>query len=100
MIDGVPVYLGVSSPIATALAMLYLIFTGRLYVRSAHEAVVRVLENQIAALTVEMTTWRDSSLSKDETIRLLTTTNAEFVESAKFQDHVMSALQSTAGRAS
>lgn len=100
MIDGIPAFLGVSSPIATALAMFYLVFTGRLYVRSAHEAVVRVLENQIAALTLELGTWRDSSLGKDETIRLLSSTNAEFVESAKFQDHVMSALQSTAGRTS
>ena len=99
MIDGIPSWVGLSSPVATALAMFYLVFTGRLYVRSAHDAVVRVLENQLAAVTAEMGVWRDSSLGKDETIRLLSATNAEFVESAKFQDHVMAALQSTAGRA-
>lgn len=100
MLDGVPAFLGVSSPLATALAMVYLIFTGRLYVRSAHEAVVRVLENQLAAVTADRDTWRTSSLEKDGALAQLITTNARFTESAKFSDHVMSALQDTAGRPS
>ena len=100
MLDGIPAFLGVSSPVATALAMFYLVFTGRLYVRSAHDAVVRVLENQLTSMTEDRNTWRDSSLGKDKTIALLGETNARFVESARFQDHVMSALRETAGRPS
>jgi len=99
MIDGVdvPGLVGVTSPIATALAMVYLIFTGRLYVRSAHDAVVRVLENQLKAVTEDRTIWRDSSLAKDKVIADLTRTNARFIASAEFSDHVMSALQESAG---
>lgn len=88
---------GASTPLATALAMVYLIFTGRLYVRSAHEAVVRVLENQITELTLEKNTWRDSSLEKDKALATLANTNAKFTESARFSDHVMTALQESAG---
>lgn len=96
----VPEWLGVvgaSSPLATALAMVYLIFTGRLYVRSAHDAVVRVLENQLVAVTKDRDTWRDSSLEKDKALATLISTNAKFTESARFSDHVMSALQESAG---
>ena len=96
-LDGIPSFLGVSSPVATALAMFYLIFTGRLYVRSAHEAVVRVLENQLKAVTEDREVWRTSSLEKDKAIATLVGTNARFIESAKFSDHVMSALQESAG---
>lgn len=100
LIDGFPAYLGVSSPVATALAMFYLVFTGRLWVRSAHEAVVRVLENQLAAITIERDTWKNSSLEKDKALGTLINTNAKFLESARFSDHVMEALQETAGGAS
>lgn len=96
VLDGIPAIIGVSSPLATALAMVYLIFTGRLYVRSAHDAVVRVLENQLAAVTLERDTWRDGSLEKDKAISTLISTNAKFTESARFSDHVMTALQDTA----
>lgn len=98
MLDSAMVWVGASSPVATALAMFYLVFTGRLYVRSAHDAVVRVLENQLIALSKERDTWRDSSLAKDQTIGLLTSTNAKFLESARFSDHVMSALQEAGGK--
>ena len=98
MIDSAIAWAGASSPVATALAMLYLVFTGRLYVRSAHDAVVRVLENQLLAVTKERDTWRDSSLGKDRTIGELTSTNAKFLESARFSDHVMSALQEVGGK--
>lgn len=97
VLDGIPAFLGVSSPLATALAMVYLIFTGRLYVRSAHDAVVRVLENQLRAVTEDREVWRTSSLEKDKAISSLVQTNARFLESAKFSDHVMSALQESAG---
>lgn len=94
-----PAYVGVTTPVATALAMFYLVFTGRLWVRSAHEAVVRVLENQLIALTEERDTWKNSSLEKDKALGTLINTNAKFLESARFSDHVMEALQDTAGGA-
>lgn len=93
----IPELVGVTTPFATALAMVYLIFTGRLYVRSAHEGIVRVLENQLAALTLDRNVWQASSLEKDKVIATLTSTNAKFTESARFQDHVMTALQESAG---
>lgn len=100
MLDGIPAFLGVSSPLATALAMVYLIFTGRLYVRSAHDDVVRVLENQLAATAADRDTWRTSSLEKDGVIGQLVSTNAKFKESAMFSEHVMTAIQDAAGRTS
>lgn len=98
MLDNAMVWVGATSPVASTLAVFYLVFTGRLYVRSAHDAVVRVLENQLLAISKERDTWRDSSLAKDQTISLLTSTNAKFLESARFQDHVMSALQEAGGK--
>lgn len=100
ILAAIPGVAGVTSPIAVALAMVYLIFTGKLYVRSAHEAVVRVLEAQIKAITEDRDVWRTSSIAKDATVASLTATNARFIQSAEFQDHVMSALQeSTTGGA-
>lgn len=107
----VPAILNVSTPFATAIGMVYLIFSGRLYVRSAHDDMIRVLEASnvaaavaaaaaLAAMTTERDTYRDASLSKDATIRLLAETVSKFEESAKFQHHVMAALQESTGRAS
>jgi hypothetical protein len=93
----IPGLVGVTSPLAVAIGMVYLIFTGRLYVRSAHDAVVRVLENQLKAVTEDRNIWRTSSLEKDAALAALVRTNARFIESANFSDHVMSALQESAG---
>lgn len=43
MIDGIPAWVGISSPIATALSMFYLVFTGCLIPRASHNDVVKVL---------------------------------------------------------
>jgi putative lipoic acid-binding regulatory protein len=93
MIDGLPAWVGLSSPVAATLVVFWLVFTGRLIVRD----VVRVLEKQITSLTTDRDSWKSSSERKGETISVLTKTNAELIETARTTQHVMSSLQESAG---
>jgi putative lipoic acid-binding regulatory protein len=97
MIDGLPAWVGLSSPVAATLVVFWLVFTGRLIVRASHTDVVRVLEKQITSLTTDRDSWKSSSERKGETISVLTKTNAELIETARTTQHVMSSLQESAG---
>lgn len=97
MIDGIPGWVGLASPLGATLAIFYLVFTGRLIPRASHNDVVRVLENQITAVTTDRDGWKDSSERKGSTIAVLTQTNAELIETARTTKHVMSSLQESAG---
>lgn len=93
MIDGIPAVVGLASPFAAALALFYLVFTGRLIVRSEHKEMVRILETRNTELAVERDTWRTSSEKKDETITILSASNGSMMETAQFATKVMSAIQ-------
>lgn len=93
MIDGLPAVVGLASPFAAALALFYLVFTGRLIVRSEHKEMVRILETRNVELAVERDTWRTSSEKKDETVRILSNSNSSLMETAQFATKVMSAIQ-------
>lgn len=97
MIDGLPAWVGLSSPVAATLVVFWLVFTGRLIVRASHNDVVRVLEKQVLSLTTDRDSWKSSSERKGETISVLTKTNAELIETARTTQHVMSSLQESAG---
>jgi len=97
VIDGIPAWVGLASPVSATLVVFWLVFTGRLIVRAAHDDVVRVLENQITALDKDRDGWKTSSERKGEIIQTLTSTNAELIETARTTTHVMSALQERAG---
>lgn len=97
MVDGLPAWVGLSSPVAATLVVFWLVFTGRLIVRASHNDVVRVLEKQIISLTTDRDAWKTSSERKGETNSILTKTNAELVEVARTTQHVMSSLQESAG---
>ena len=97
MIDGFPALLGVAPTIATALALLYLVFTGRLIVRSEHREMIRLLEARNGEVAEERDTWRAASEAKDATIKTLAESNGSLMETAQFSTKVMSAIQLNAG---
>lgn len=97
MIDGIPAVVGLASPVATALAMLYLIFTGRLVTQSQHNTIVRILESQLKDSRTDRDGWKATADRKGDTIAVLTKSNSELMETARFSNHVMTALQQKAG---
>jgi hypothetical protein len=96
MMDELPSFIGLGAPLATTLTVFWLVFRGTLVVRAQHETIVRLLEAEVARITQDRNDWKESSDRKGETNRILVTTNAKFIESAHFSDHVMTALQDKA----
>ena len=97
MIDGFPALVSAAPTVATALALLYLVFTGRLIVRFEHKEMVRILEERNGDIAEERDTWRASSEAKDGTIKTLAESNGSLMETAQFSTKVMSAIQLNAG---
>lgn len=97
MIDGFPAIISAGPTVATALALLYLVFTGRLIVRSEHREMVRILEARNKDLAEERDTWRKASEAKDGTLQTLADSNEKLMEAAQFSTKVMSAIQLNAG---
>jgi len=96
MIDGIPAVVNLASPLAATIAVFYLVFTGRLWTKAAHMDVVRVLEDQIAALVTDRNNWQSAATLANQTNSDLAKTNSDFIENAKFSAHVMSAIQENA----
>lgn len=97
MIDGFPALISAAPTVATALALLYLVFTGRLIVRSEHKEMIRLLEARNTDIAEERDTWRAASEAKDGTIKTLAESNGSLMETAQFSTKVMSAIQLNAG---
>lgn len=97
MIDGIPAVVGLAGPLASTLVVFWLVFTGRLVVRSQHETIVQVYESQLVDTRTERDAWKATADRKGETIALQAQTNATLTESARFSDHVMSAMQELSG---
>lgn len=97
MIDGFPALISAAPTVVTALALVYLIFTGRLIVRSEHREMVRLLEARNNDIAEERDTWRAASEAKDATIKTLAESNGSLMETAQFSTKVMSAIQLNAG---
>mgnify|MGYP003575438049 FL=1 len=97
MIDGIPAWVGLSSPVAATLAVFWLVFTGRLVTRASHNDVVQVYEKTLVRTESDRDGWKASSERKGETIAVLTKTNAELIETARTTNHVMSSLQEAGG---
>lgn len=93
MIDGIPAVIGLSAPLASTLAIFYMVFTGRLIVRSEHLTVVRILESQRDDLRTERDGWKTTANRKGETNVILARTNEKLIETANVTQHVMHALQ-------
>lgn len=96
MIDGLPAVLGLGSPIAATITLFYLVFTGRLWTLAAHNDVVRVLQDQIAAITTDRNHWRDTAILVNKTNADLAHSNSVLLETAETTKHVMTALQDAA----
>jgi hypothetical protein len=97
MNEDLPAWVGLASPVGTALAMFWLVFTGRLIPRASHNDVVRVLENRNAEVTTDRNNWQAAATLANKTNADLTTTNSKLIETAEFSTHVMSALQDAGG---
>lgn len=97
MLEQIPGFVGISSPIATALAMFYLVFTGRLIPRASHDAVVQVLQERNAEVVLDRGNWQSAASLANQTNADLAKTNTKLLETANFSTHVMSALQENAG---
>lgn len=99
MIDGIPAWVGLASPVSATLVVFWLVFTGRLWTRAAHDDVVRVLQDRNVEVTTDRNNWQAASNLANKTNADLAKTNSDLIETAKFSTHVMSALQDTAGGA-
>ena len=99
MIDGIPALVGLTSPVAATIAVFYLVFTGKLWTRAAHDDVVRVLQDALKEMRTDRDNWQAASNLANKTNADLARTNADLIETAKFSTHVMSALQESAGGA-
>ncbi|KQR02473.1 hypothetical protein ASF72_10590 [Arthrobacter sp. Leaf141] len=97
MIDGIPAWVSLSSPVAATLAVFWLVFTGRLVTRASHNDVVRVLENANVQVTTDRNNWQSAAALANQTNAVVSKTNSDLIETAKFSTHVMSALQENAG---
>jgi len=93
----VPQFVGLASPLSATLVVFWLVFRGTLVVRIQHDTIVRILEAQRDDAIGERDAWKLNSERKAETIQILTKTNNELMETAKFADHVMTAIQEKAG---
>lgn len=94
--EQIPAYLGVTGPVATALAMFYLVFTGRLIPRSSHESVVQVLKERNVEVVMDRENWKSAATLANQTNADQARSTAVMLEAAKFSTHVMSALQDNA----
>jgi hypothetical protein len=99
MIDGIPAWVGLASPLGATLAIFYLVFTGRLIPRASHNDVVRVLQERNQEITTDRNNWQAAATLANKTGADLADTNKALIETAKFSTHVMSALQENAGGA-
>lgn len=97
MIDGIPAWVGLASPLGATLAIFYLVFTGRLIPRASHNDVVRVLQERNVEITTDRNNWQAAASLANKTGADLADTNKALLETAKFSAHVMSALQENAG---
>lgn len=99
MIDGIPAWVGLASPLGATLAIFYLVFTGRLIPRASHNDVVKVLQERNQEITTDRNNWQAAANLANKTGADLADTNKALIETAKFSTHVMSALQENAGGA-
>lgn len=97
MIDGIPAWVGLASPVGATLAVFWLVFTGRLVTRASHNDVVRVLEDRNKETTLDRNNWQSAANLANQTGADLAKTNSALLETARFSAHVMSALQENAG---
>jgi hypothetical protein len=97
MIDGIPAWVGLASPVSATLVVFWLVLTGRLWTRAAHDDVVRVLQNRNAEVITDRDNWQSAATLANKTGADLAKTNSDLIETAKFSTHVMSALQENAG---
>jgi hypothetical protein len=96
MIDGIPAWVGLTPTAATALAMFYLVFTGRLIPRASHDDVVKVLQERNAEVVLDRNQWQSAANLANQTNADQARSTAVMLEAAKFSTHVMSALQENA----
>lgn len=97
MIDGIPAWVGLASPVSATLVVFWLVFTGRLWTKAAHDDVVRVLQDGNKDMRTDRDNWQAASNLANKTNADLAKTNSDLIETAKFSNHVMSALQENAG---
>lgn len=97
MIEGIPAWVGLASPVSATLVVFWLVFTGRLWTKAAHDDVVRVLQNRNAEVTTDRNNWQAAATLANKTGADLADTNKALIETARFSTHVMSALQENAG---
>lgn len=97
MIDGLPALIGVGPPLASTLVVFWLVFTGRLVVKSQHETHVALLKEQLRDAWAQRDGWKETENRKGETNAILVRTNEKLIETANVTQHVMHALQETAG---
>jgi hypothetical protein len=96
MIDNIPAWVGLTPTAATALAMFYLVFTGRLIPRASHNDVVKVLQERNAEVVLDRGNWQSAANLANQTNADLAKTNTKLLETAAFSTHVMHALQENA----
>lgn len=97
MIEGLPAIVGLASPLGATLVVFWLVFTGKLVVKAQHETVVRILTEQREDAWAQRDGWKETANRKGETNAILVKTNEKLIETAHVTQHVMHALQETAG---
>lgn len=97
MIDGLPAIVGLASPVGATLVVFWLVFTGKLVVKAQHEEQLRTLREARDDAWAQRDGWKETAHRKGETVSILTQTNAKLIETANVTQHVMHALQETAG---
>lgn len=97
MIDGIPAWVGLASPVSATLVVFWLVFTGRLWTKAAHDDVVRVLQNRNQEVITDRNSWQAAATLANKTGADLADTNKALIETARFSTHVMSALQNHSG---
>ncbi|QSZ49420.1 hypothetical protein [Arthrobacter sp. D5-1] len=96
MIDGIPAWVGLASPVSATLVVFWLVFTHRLVTRAAHTEMVKVLQEHNAEVIKQRDLWQSAANLANKTNGDLAKTNSDFIENAKFSAHVMSAIQENA----
>jgi hypothetical protein len=67
MIEEVPGWIGVGSPVGTALALIYLVLSGRLIPRAPHNDVVKVLQDRNAEVVLDRGNWQSAASLANQT---------------------------------
>ena len=96
MIDGIPAWVGLASPVSATLVVFWLVFTHRLVTRAAHTEMVKVLQEHNAEVIKQRDLWQSAASLANKTNGDLAKTNGDLIENAKFSAHVMSAIQENA----